>query len=69
MAHRSAQPSGIHRRSASLKEAVKLGLVSRLLDKWVVAPPVSEQPCSADLVAGASMIVRREVFEEDWITR
>lgn len=39
------------------------GLVSKLLSKWVVVPPVSEETCQTNWVAGASMIVRREVFE------
>jgi N-acetylglucosaminyl-diphospho-decaprenol L-rhamnosyltransferase len=41
---------------------VKLGLVTRLLKRWVAAPPVAGQPCEADWLSGASMMVRREVF-------
>jgi N-acetylglucosaminyl-diphospho-decaprenol L-rhamnosyltransferase len=44
--------------------SVRLGLVSRLLVDKIVAPPVSEVPVEADWVAGASMIVRREVFDQ-----
>jgi GT2 family glycosyltransferase len=43
---------------------LKLGLVSRLLERWVVAPPVSDEACETDWMAGASMIVRREVFRD-----
>lgn len=48
---------------SELDSSLRLGVVSKLLSKWVVAPPVSEETCQSDWVAGASMIVRREVFE------
>jgi GT2 family glycosyltransferase len=37
-------------------------VVSKLLANWIVAPPISEQACLTDWVAGASMVIRREVF-------
>jgi N-acetylglucosaminyl-diphospho-decaprenol L-rhamnosyltransferase len=37
--------------------------VSKLLSGKVVAPPVSDVPIDTDWVAGASMLIRREVFE------
>jgi N-acetylglucosaminyl-diphospho-decaprenol L-rhamnosyltransferase len=48
---------------SELNEGLRWGLVSRLLSPWVIAPPVSDVNCPTDWVAGASMIVRREVFE------
>jgi GT2 family glycosyltransferase len=48
---------------SELDFGLRLGLVSKLLSKWDVAPPVSSETCQTDWVAGASMIVRREVFE------
>lgn len=48
---------------SELNSGLNTGLVSKLLSKWVVAPPVFEETCQTDWVAGASMIVRREVFE------
>ena len=48
---------------SELDSGLRLGLVSKLLSKWIVAPPVPEEICQTDWVAGASMIVRREVFE------
>ncbi len=42
---------------------LRLGIVTQLLKKWVVAPPVSETDCQTDWVAGASMIIRRAVFD------
>ena len=44
--------------------AMRLGLVSRMFPRWVIAPPVSDTACATDWVAGASMIVRRKVFED-----
>lgn len=46
-----------------LEGSIRLGIVSNLLSRWKVAPPVPETTCQTDWVAGASMIVRREVFE------
>ena len=69
---RLEDPDGTPQRSAfrfpsplsEFESSVNLGLVTRLLDRWVVAPPVSEASCCTDWVAGASMIVRREVFRD-----
>lgn len=68
---RLESPDGSPQRSAfrfptilsELDSGLRLGLVSQLLSKWIVAPPVPEAVCQTDWVAGASMIVRREVFE------
>lgn len=43
---------------------LRLGFVSKLLSPWSVAPPPASGPCEAQWVAGASMIIRREVFDE-----
>lgn len=43
---------------------LKLGLVSRLLERWVVAPPVLNSTFQTDWLSGASMMIRREVFED-----
>ena len=52
-----------HTLFSELDSALQLGRVSRLLAKWVVAPPIALIPHQTDWVAGASMIIRREVFE------
>ncbi|MEX2217573.1 MAG: glycosyltransferase family 2 protein [Phycisphaerales bacterium] len=46
-----------------LEHAVRLGVVSGLLRRWVVAPPARDEPHRADWVSGACMLVRRKVFE------
>ena len=43
---------------------LKLGLITRLLSRWVVAPPVVDQTFETDWVSGASMIIRRRVFDD-----
>jgi hypothetical protein len=48
---------------SELDLSLRIGVVSKLLSKWVIAPPVSEVACQTDWLAGASMIVRREVFQ------
>ncbi len=42
---------------------LQIGLVTRLLSRWILAPAVVDQPCQTNWVAGASMLIRREVFE------
>jgi N-acetylglucosaminyl-diphospho-decaprenol L-rhamnosyltransferase len=42
---------------------LRIGLVTRLLSQWTLAPAVVDQPCQTGWVAGASMLIRREVFE------
>ena len=68
---RLEDPDGTPQRSAfrfptvvsELENGLRFGPLSRLLRRWVVAPPVQERPHPTDWVAGASMIVRRAVFE------
>ncbi|NJP19878.1 MAG: glycosyltransferase family 2 protein [Hydrococcus sp. CRU_1_1] len=52
-----------HTHLSELNSGLRLGIVSKLLCKWIIAPPVSDVTCKTDWVAGASMIIRREVFE------
>lgn len=42
---------------------LRVGFVSRLLKRWSLTPPPPNENCEADWVAGASMIVRKEVFD------
>jgi N-acetylglucosaminyl-diphospho-decaprenol L-rhamnosyltransferase len=69
---RLEDPDGTPQRSAfrfqsplsEFEGNLKLGLVSRLLRRWIVAPPVVDHAFETDWVSGASMIVRRKVFED-----
>ena len=48
---------------SELEAAIGIGLVSRLLARWIVAPPLPTQTTRVDWLAGASMLIRREVFD------
>lgn len=69
---RLEDPDGTPQRSAfrfpgvlsEFEFALRLGPVSKLLSGKVVAPPVSDVAVQTDWVAGASMLVRREVFDK-----
>ena len=69
---RLEEPDGTPQRSAfrfqsplgELEGNLKLGSVSRVLSRWVVAPPVVNEPLQTDWVSGASMIIRNEVLRD-----
>lgn len=48
---------------SELDVSLQLGIVSKLLSRWVVAQPMGEAPQEIDWVPGASMMIRRQVFE------
>ncbi len=48
---------------SEFETTVRLGPISRLLKNKLVAMPVSDTPHRCDWLAGASLIVRREVFD------
>jgi hypothetical protein len=68
---RLENPDGSVRRAAfrfptpvsEFEHQARFGPVSGLLSRWVVAPPLGDGPCRVGWVTGASMMVRREVFE------
>ncbi len=49
---------------SELDSTLRLGIVSGLLSKYTIAPPISETACQTDWVAGASMIVQKAVFDK-----
>ena len=49
--------------ASEFENVLRLGPVSRLLRRRVVAPPVRDDPHPTPWVAGASMMIRRAVFE------
>src|SRR5581483_2471864 len=69
---RLEDPDGTPQRSAfrfpsvagEWENGVRLGLVTRLLRRRVVAPPVRPDAHPADWLSGASLMVRRQVFEQ-----
>jgi GT2 family glycosyltransferase len=48
---------------SELDSALRLGIVSKLLAKWALVHTMSDQQCQVDWLPGASMLIRREVFE------
>jgi N-acetylglucosaminyl-diphospho-decaprenol L-rhamnosyltransferase len=53
-----------HSPLGELEGALKFGPASKLLRNKIVAPPIPDVPEKVDWVSGASMMVRREVFEK-----
>jgi GT2 family glycosyltransferase len=68
---RLEDPDGTPQRSAfrfhtilsELDDGLRLGLFSKLVSNWSVAPPVADSAKPTDWVAGASMMIRRQVFD------
>ncbi len=48
---------------SELDEALHFGPLTRLLINHVIMRPIPEEACPADWVAGASLMIRREVFD------
>lgn len=65
-------PDGAERRSmfrfptvlGELCHGLRVRVVDKLLHRYVAAPPVPQDNCEAEVVSGASMILRREVLDE-----
>src|SRR6185295_15355436 len=48
---------------SELEYGLQLGVVTKLLSRWVSAPPPRNEAHETDWVAGAAMLIRREVIE------
>ena len=49
---------------SELEQGLKLGIASRLLERWRVPMPAPTQTCPVDWVSGASVMLRREMIDE-----
>lgn len=52
-----------HTPLSELENALQFGPISRLLDRYIVAPDVPDHPQKVDWVSGASMMIRQQVFD------
>jgi len=48
---------------SELDNGLRLGVVSKLLSHWTIVKPMPDEPAEADWLPGASLMVRRQVFE------
>jgi GT2 family glycosyltransferase len=48
---------------SELDNGLRLGVVSKLLSHWSIVKPMPDEPAVADWLPGASLMVRRQVFE------
>lgn len=49
---------------SEIESALRLGLATRLLGRWIVAPPAPGHAVPVDWLSGASLLIRRAVIEE-----
>ena len=49
---------------SELDRGLRLGLITRLLSRWNVTPPIPDSPTPAEWVSGSSMFIRRQVIEQ-----
>jgi GT2 family glycosyltransferase len=49
--------------ASEFETGIRLGVVSRLLARWAIAPSVPRNPCPMDWLAGASLLLRRSLLD------
>jgi GT2 family glycosyltransferase len=67
---RLEEPDGTAQRSAfrfpsvlgELESGTRLGVLTRVLSRYVIAPPPPAGPCCTDWLSGACLMIRRAVF-------
>lgn len=53
-----------HTLRGEVEGCARIGVISKVFNRWAVAPPVPETPQQAEWVSGSSMVVRTEVFKQ-----
>jgi N-acetylglucosaminyl-diphospho-decaprenol L-rhamnosyltransferase len=53
-----------HSIAGEFESSLGLGLVTRLLKPWVIAPPLPDEATRFDWLSGASMLIRTSVFQD-----
>lgn len=69
---RAENPDGSVRRTAfrfhsllgEVEGTLRIGVVSRVLRPFIIAPPVHNRPTPADWLSGASLMIRHEVLQD-----
>lgn len=60
---RQASAFRFHSLASEFETGAKLGMVTRLLRRWAVAPPLPDEPAPFDWLSGASLLIRTSVIE------
>ena len=47
-----------------IERGFRLGFITKLLSRWKITFPMVDEPCQVEWVAGASMLIRKQVFEQ-----
>lgn len=50
--------------ASEFEASIRLGVVTRLLDRWRIAPPIVDRDTSVDWLSGASLLIRSEVLRQ-----
>jgi GT2 family glycosyltransferase len=53
-----------HSVAGEFESSLQIGVVSKLLKPWVIAPPLTDEPSRYDWLSGASMLIRTRVFQD-----
>lgn len=60
---RQASAFRFHSLAAEFEAGAQLGVVTRLLKPWAVAPPLPDAPQRFDWLSGASLLIRKSVID------
>lgn len=61
---RQASAFRFHSIAGELESSLQVGLVSKLLKRWVIAPELPDEPTRYDWLSGASMLIRTKVLQD-----
>lgn len=50
--------------AAEFEASIRLGLITKLLDRWRVAPPIAAENTQYDWLSGASLLIRTETLRQ-----
>lgn len=53
-----------HSIASEFETSLQVGLVSKVLRPWAVAPQLTDEPARYDWLSGASMLIRTKVFQD-----